>query len=190
MIDELARRAGTDPVAMRLDLLRDHPRDMAVLKLAAEKSGWGREPARSRGRGIAYHRSFDTRIAMVADVSVMDSNVKVERIVAAVDCGVAVNPDIVVAQVEGAIGFGLSAVLRNRITLKNGIVEQSNFDDYEPTRIREMPEVEVHLVSSTEHPTGIGEPGVPPLAPAIGNAIFAATGRRLRSLPLRLDTLG
>jgi len=112
--------------------------------------------------------------------------VKVNRIVAAVDCGTVVNPDLVVAQVEGAIGFGLSAALRNEITLNQGAVEQGNFDDYEPTRMREMPKVEVHLVSSHERPSGIGEPGVPPLAPSIGNAVFAATGKRLRSLPLRL----
>ena len=114
---------------------------------------------------------------------------KVERIVAAVDCGVAVNPDVVTAQVEGAIGFVLSAVLRNQVTLNKGMVEQKNFDDYEPTRMREMPKVEVHIVNSTERPSGIGEPGVPPTTPAIGNALFAATGKRLRSLPFGLKTL-
>jgi isoquinoline 1-oxidoreductase subunit beta len=119
---------------------------------------------------------------MVAEVSVTPKTVKVERVVAAVDCGVAVNPDVVITQVEGAIGFALSAVLRNRITLNDGMVQQGNFDDYEPTRMREMPKVEVHIVKSTEHPSGIGEPGVPPVAPSIGNAVFAATGKRLRSL--------
>jgi isoquinoline 1-oxidoreductase beta subunit len=127
---------------------------------------------------------------MVAEVSFTGAVVKVDRIVAAVDCGVAINPDVVAAQIEGAIGFALSAVLRNRVTLNKGLVEQSNFDDYEPTRIREMPKVEVHIVKSTEPPSGIGEPGVPPVAPAIGNAIFAATGKRFRSLPFGLETIG
>jgi isoquinoline 1-oxidoreductase beta subunit len=126
---------------------------------------------------------------MVAEVSVARSAVKVERIVAAVDCGVAVNPDVVKSQIEGAVGFALSACLRNQITLNKGVVEQSNFDDYEPTRLAEMPKVEVHIVNSQADPSGIGEPGVPPLAPAIGNAIFAATGKRLRSLPFDIKAL-
>jgi isoquinoline 1-oxidoreductase subunit beta len=124
---------------------------------------------------------------MVAEVSsapqTINQTIRVERIVAAVDCGVPINPDIITAQIEGAIGFALSSILRNPITLNKGVVEQTNFDDYEPTRMREMPKVEVHIVKSTERPSGIGEPGVPPIAPAIGNTIFAATGRRLRSLP-------
>ena len=140
------------------------------------------------GRGFAYHVSFGTRVAMAAEVTLKENLVKVDRIVAAVDCGIAVDPDQVIAQVEGAIGFALSAVLRNEITLKHGVVEQKNFDDYEPTRMREMPKVEVHLVSSQERPSGIGEPGVPPLAPSIGNAVFAAGGKRLRNLPLGLKT--
>ena len=124
-----------------------------------------------------------TRVAMVAEVLVDHGAITIDRIVAAVDCGVAINPDIVTAQIEGAIGFALSAALRNQVTLNKGVVEQSNFDDYEPARIPEMPKVEVYIMKSTAAPSGIGEPGVPPLAPAIGNAIFAATGKRLRSLP-------
>ena len=120
----------------------------------------------------------------MADVAADRGVIRVRRVVAAVDCGIAVNPDIVTAQIEGAIGFALSSVLRNRITLNKGQVEQSNFDDYEPTRIREMPKVEVHIVASAEPPSGIGEPGVPPVAPAIANALFAATGKRQRALPL------
>jgi isoquinoline 1-oxidoreductase beta subunit len=120
---------------------------------------------------------------MVAEVTATSRALKVDRIVAAVDCGIAVNPDIIAAQVEGAVGFALSSVLRNEITLTNGLVDQGNFHDYEPTRMSEMPKVEVHIVKSEAAPTGIGEPGVPPLAPAIGNAAFAATGKRLRSLP-------
>jgi isoquinoline 1-oxidoreductase subunit beta len=119
---------------------------------------------------------------MVAEVSTARTAIKVDRIVGAVDCGVAINPDIVIAQIEGAIGFALSSVFRNQVTLNKGVVEQSNFDDYEPTRLREMPKVEVHIVKSTANPSGIGEPGVSPIAPAIGNAIFAATGKRLRFL--------
>jgi isoquinoline 1-oxidoreductase beta subunit len=190
VIDELAHLAGRDPVDFRLNLLQQHPREAAVLRLAADRAGWGEPLPEGRGRGVALHYSFYTRVAMVAEVSVDRSAVKVDRVVAAVDCGVAVNPDIVAAQVEGAIGFALSSVLRNQVTLNKGVVEQSNFDDYEPTRMREMPAVEVHIVPSTEAPSGIGEPGVPPLAPAIGNAIFAVTGKRLRSLPFDLGAIG
>ena len=186
ILDELARAAGKDPVDFRLALLSQQPRSMAVIRLAAEKGGWGSSPAAGRSRGFAFHHSFDTRIAMVADVEAAPPMVRVERIVAAVDCGVPINPDIITAQLQGAIGFGLSMVLRNQITFNKGVVEQSNFDDYEPTRIREMPQVEVHIVKSNEHPSGMGEPGVPPIAPAIANAIFAATGKRMRSLPLGL----
>jgi isoquinoline 1-oxidoreductase beta subunit len=190
MIDELATLAGKDPLAFRTALLAHNARDVAVLHLVAEKSGWATPLAGAgRGRGIAFHHSFGTRVAMVADVTVAGETIKVDRIVAAVDVGVAVNPDIVTAQIEGAIGFALSAVLRNQITLDNGVVQQSNFDDYEPTRMREMPRVEVHIVPSDEPPSGIGEPGVPPLAPAIANAVAAATGKRLHSLPLGFTTL-
>lgn len=183
-IDELAHLAGKDPIDFRAALLSGKPRDLAVLNLAKERSGWGASLPEGRGRGVAYHVSFGTRICMVADVTVWPTRVKVDRIVAVVDCGVAINPDIVKAQVEGAIGFTLSSALRNQITLRDGEVEQSNFDDYEPTRMREMPQVDVHIVKSLERPSGIGEPGVAPVAPAIANAIFAATGKRLRSLPL------
>jgi isoquinoline 1-oxidoreductase beta subunit len=188
-LDELAHLVGKDPVQFRIDLLSQKPRDAAVVRLAAEKSGWGTPTPKGRGRGFAFHHSFNTHIAMVADVVTNGQTMKVERMVAAVDCGTVVNPDVVNAQVEGAIGFALSSVLRNQITFKNGSVEQRNFDDYEPTRMREMPKVEVHLVPSRERPTGIGEPGVPPVAPAIANAVFAATGKRWRSLPLGMKTL-
>lgn len=190
VVDELAGLAGKDPAAFRLDLLATQPRNAAVLRLATERAEWREAMPAGHGRGVACHQSFGTRVAMVAEVSFTGAVVKVDRIVAAVDCGVAINPDVVAAQIEGAIGFALSAVLRNRVTLNKGLVEQSNFDDYEPTRIREMPKVEVHIVKSTEPPSGIGEPGVPPVAPAIGNAIFAATGKRFRSLPFGLETIG
>lgn len=188
-MDELAVAAGRDPVAYRLALLGNAPREAAVLRLAAEKAGWGEALPQGRGRGVAVHRSFDTAVAMAAEVTAGREGLGVDRIVAAVDCGIAVNPDIVAAQVEGAVGFALSAVLRNRITLREGAVQETNFDAYEPTRIGEMPRVEVHILPSTADPTGIGEPGVPPLAPAIANAAAAATGRRLRSLPLDLTAL-
>jgi isoquinoline 1-oxidoreductase beta subunit len=184
MIDQLAQTASLDPVDFRLALLDGKPRDQAVVRLAAQRSGWGTPLTRGRGRGFAYHFSFGTRVAMAAEVT-LDGDVlaSVDRIVAAVDCGVAVNPDMVTAQIEGAIGFALSTVLRNQVTLDEGKVRLRNFDDYEPTRMREMPAVEVHIVQSEERPSGIGEPGIPPLAPAIANAVVAAGGRRHYAMP-------
>lgn len=188
MIDELAHAANVDPVAYRLSLLSQAPRLSGVLKLAAEKAGWSAKPQEpGRGLGVAVHESFGSYVAMVADVTAQEAAIRVNRIVAAVDVGVPVNPDVIRAQVEGAVGFALSAVLRNRITLKDGQVQEHNFDAYEPTRMSEMPKVEVHIVPSQVAPTGIGEPGVPVLGPAIANAVFAASGRRLRSLPLDLS---
>ncbi|HEY8566423.1 MAG TPA: molybdopterin cofactor-binding domain-containing protein [Beijerinckiaceae bacterium] len=188
-IDELAKAAGQDPVQFRMAHLDPASRSAGVLKLAAEKAGWGEMMPQGRGRGVAVHDSFGSYVAMVADVTVDGGEVKVDRVVAAVDCGIAVNPDVIAAQVEGAVGFALSSVLRNRITLQDGVVQEANFDAFEPTRMREMPKVEVHIVPSTVDPTGIGEPGVPTIAPAISNAVFAATGKRLRSLPLDLAAL-
>ncbi len=190
IIDQLARKAGKDPLGFRLGLLKDHPRHRAVLKLAAEKANYGEKLSQGRGRGIAVHKSFNTFVAMVADITVgSDASLKVNRVVAAVDCGVAINPDIIRAQIEGGIGYGLGAALRNKITLSNGVVEQTNFDGYEPLRISDMPQVEVHIVESQEAPTGVGEPGVPPIAPAVTNAIFEATGKHLFSLPWNLQGL-
>jgi len=189
MIDDLARAAGKDPVEFRLALLKDHPRHVGVLKLAAEKAGWG-QPLNGKGRGIAVHESFRSFVAQVAEVAVGDDgSLKVEKVVCAVDCGIAVNPDIIVAQMEGGIGYGLGAALRNKITMTTGAVDQSNFDDYAPLRITDMPKIEVHIVTSAETPTGVGEPGVPAIAPAISNAVFAATGKRLRSLPFSTTAL-
>ena len=185
VIDELAHAAGKDPVEYRLALLKDKPRHVAALKLAAEKSGWGEKLGKGRGRGVAVHESFNSVVAQVVDVTIKDDGgVKVDRVVAAVEVGTVINPDVVRAQVEGGVGFGLGAALRNAITLKDGVVQQGNFDAYKPLRISDMPHVEVHMVPSTEKPTGIGEPGVPPIAPALANAIFAATGKRVRDLPL------
>jgi isoquinoline 1-oxidoreductase beta subunit len=190
--DELASLAGKDPVAMRRDLLAKHPRHLAVLNLAAEKAGWSQPLAagkagEKRGRGIAVHESFGSVVAQVAEVTVdKDNKYRVDRVVCAVDCGVAVNPDNIRSQMEGGIGFGLSAALYGKITLKDGAVEQSNFHDYPILRINEMPAVEVHIVPSTAKPSGVGEPGVPPIAPAVANALAQATGKRLRALPLTL----
>jgi isoquinoline 1-oxidoreductase beta subunit len=186
-IDELAAAAGKDPYEFRRTLIQ-HPRLKGVLELAAAKAGWGTPLAPKngvrRGRGIAVHASFKSFVAEVAEVSVRpDGSFSVDRVVCAVDCGIAVNPDQVRAQMEGGIGFGLSAALHSAITLKEGRVEQSNFHDYPLLRISQMPQVEVHIVPSQAAPTGVGEPGVPPLAPAVANALFAATGKRLRKLP-------
>ncbi len=179
MVDVLAEAAGKDPVEFRLALLEGHPRHTAVLRLAAEKAGWGESLPAGRGRGVALHASFGSYLAMVADVTAnADGAIQVDRVVAAVDCGVAVNPDVIRAQVEGGIGYGLGAALRNEITLTDGVVDQRHFDGYEPLRISDMPAVEVHIVASGEPPTGIGEPGVAPIAPAVTNAIFKATGKR------------
>jgi isoquinoline 1-oxidoreductase subunit beta len=188
-VDELAEAAGKDPLAFRLEHLPEGHRLRGVLELAAAKAAWGNPLPSGRGRGIACHTSFGSHVAEVAEASLDGGRVRVHRVVAAVDVGVAVNPDSVEHQVEGAIAYGLSAALRGEITIANGAVEQGNFDDYEPLRMNEMPLVEVHIVPSHERPGGIGEPGLPPLAPAVANAIFAATGRRLRKLPFRVTGL-
>jgi isoquinoline 1-oxidoreductase beta subunit len=183
-IDELARAAGKDPVAFRRGLLRDHPRHLGVLNLAAEKAGWGAPLPEGRFRGVAVHESFNTYVAQVAEISLTpEGGIKVERVVCAVDCGIAINPDIIRAQMEGGIGFGLGAVLKGEITLDGGRVEQANFDTYQVLTIEEMPTVEVHIVPSTASPTGVGEPGVPPIGPAVANAVQAATGKPMRALP-------
>jgi isoquinoline 1-oxidoreductase beta subunit len=161
-----------------------------VLKLAAEKAGWSKPPAKGIGRGIAVHESFGSYVAQVAEVSVeKDGHVRVHRVVCAVDCGQVVNPDTVNAQMEGGIVYGLTAALYGEITLKEGRVEQQNFYDYKMLRMNEMPKVEVYIVPSTEKHGGVGEPGTPPIAPAVVNAIFAATGKRIRSLPIRREEL-
>ncbi|MBB3014092.1 isoquinoline 1-oxidoreductase beta subunit [Cupriavidus alkaliphilus] len=194
-IDELAHAAGKDPVAWRLAMLEKHPRHAAVLKLASEKAGWGQAlragaPDERRGRGIAVHEAFNSVVAEVAEVTVKpDGSYRVDRVVCAVDCGIAVNPDVIRAQAEGGIGYALSAAMHGAITLRDGKVDQSNFHDYVPVRINEMPSVEVHIVPSQANPTGIGEPPVPPLAPALANALAAATGKRIRKLPIETDLL-
>lgn len=184
-IDELAHAAGKDPVEYRLAMLDGHPKVAQVLKMAADKAGWSTPLPQGKGRGIAVVESFGSIVAEVAEVTVKpDGGVKVDRVVCVVECGIAVNPDVVKAQMEGGIGYGLGAMLRDAITFTDGHVDQSNFDTYRPLRFTDMPVIEVHIMPSNDHPTGVGEPGVPPLAAAVANAIFAASGKRIRTLPL------
>ncbi len=189
-IDELAHAAKKDPFEFRKALLAKNPRHLGVLTLAAEKSGWGRPLPNGVGRGIAVHESFGSYAAQVAEVSVnKKGEIRVHRVVCAVDCGRTVNPGTINAQMESAIVFGLSAALHGAITLKDGKVEQSNFHDYPILRLNEMPKVEVHIVKSREKPGGVGEPGVPPIAPAVANALFNVSGVRLRQLPMKPETV-
>jgi len=184
-MDELAATANKDPVDFRRALLQNSPRAKAVLELAAEKSGWGQKLPPGSGRGVSVQFVFGSYMSQVAEVAVAkDGGVRVQRVVCAVDCGMVVNPDTVKAQIEGGIIFGITAALYGQITLKNGRVEQSNFDNYRMLRINEVPVVEVHIINSTEAPGGIGEPGTAAVSPAVANAIFAATGKRIRKLPV------
>lgn len=200
-VDELAHSAGVDPYEFRLralgdqrlvkNALEEHGRPLdtarfkAVLQLAAEKSNWGQPLGKGEGRGIAAHYSFSTYVANVAEVSVQNGQVKVKRIVSAVDVGIPVNPDGIRAQVESAIVYGLTAALKSQITIDKGQAVQSNFNQFTTLSMKETPIIEVHIVPSNAAPTGIGEPGLPPTAPALTNAIFAATGKRVRRLPLQ-----
>jgi isoquinoline 1-oxidoreductase subunit beta len=188
-IDEIAHAAGKDPFAFRQAMLEHHPRHRAVLELAAKAAGWGDPLPKGKGRGIAVAEAFGSYVAQVAEVTVApNGDIKVDRVVCAVDCGTPINPDVIAAQMEGGIGFGLGAALYGAITLKDGKVEQTNFDGYQVLRIDEMPKVEVHIVPSPEAPTGVGEPGVAPIGPAVANAVFAATGKRLRILPFSVGS--
>ncbi|MBS1151094.1 MAG: aerobic-type carbon monoxide dehydrogenase, large subunit CoxL/CutL-like protein, partial [Myxococcaceae bacterium] len=185
-VDELAHAAGKDPFEFRRGLLAKRDRHRGVLELAAKKAGWGAPLPLGVFRGIAQHFSFGSYAAAVAEVAVADGAIQVLRLVMAIDCGLAINPEIVKAQLESSAIYGLSAALRHEITLQRGRVTQTNFHDFPLIRINEAPKIEAHLVPSEVDPTGAGEPGVPVIAPAVANAIFAATGKRLRSLPLRL----
>jgi len=189
MLDELAQAAGKDPVAFRLAHLEKHPKHAAVLRLVAEKAGWDRpfSKGKGRGRGVALHESFGTVVAQVAEVTVSGDTVTVDRVVCALDCGTAVNPDVIKAQMQSGIGYGLAAALHGKITLTDGHVDQTNFHQYTVLRINEMPRaIEVYTVPSTNPPSGVGEPGLPPIAPAVANAVRAATGIKLRKLPFDL----
>jgi isoquinoline 1-oxidoreductase beta subunit len=183
-VDELAAAAGADPLEFRLRLLASSPRHRGVLELAAEKGRWAAPLTAGEGRGIAVYRSFGSWVAQVAEVAVSpEGAIRVGRVVCAIDCGTVVHPDTVVAQVEGAVVFGLSAALKEGVRIEGGRVVQSNFEDYPIVTLAETPEIEVHIVSSRAPPGGVGEPAVPPVAAAVGNALFRATGVRVRRLP-------
>jgi len=189
-IDELAHLAGKDPYEYRRALLGKSPRHKAVLELAATRANWGAPLPTGHTRGIAVAFSYGSYVAHVAEVSVArDGAVRTHRLVAAIDAGLAVNPENVKAQMEGGAVYALTAALYGRITIDRGRVQQSNFHDYPMLRINEMPVVEVHILDSGEAPGGLGEPGVPTVAPAVCNAIYAATGRRIRTLPINRDEL-
>jgi isoquinoline 1-oxidoreductase beta subunit len=183
MIDELAHQAGKDPVNYRRGLLSG-TRQLNALNLAAEKSGWGKNLAEERFQGVAVHESFRSSVAMVTEVSIEQGKVKIHKVVCAIDCGLAVNPDGVISQMEGGIIFGLSAALYGEITLDKGQVQQGNFHDYKMLRINEAPAIEVYIVESSEQMGGAGEPCIPPVAPSLTNALFSATGKRIRNLPI------
>jgi isoquinoline 1-oxidoreductase beta subunit len=189
-VDELAAAAKQDPIAYRRALLDKSPRAKAVLDLAAEKAGWGQPLPGGSGRGVSLQLAFATYMAQVAEVEVSkDGAVRVRRVVCAVDCGTAVNPDTIRAQIEGGIIFGITAALYGEITVKDGRVEQTNFDTYQMLRMNEAPAIEVHIVQSSEPPGGMGETGTSAIPAAVTNAIFAATGKRLRKLPIDSSAL-
>jgi len=183
-MDEVAAAAGRDPLQVRLELLQDHTRQANALRLAAEKAGWGKPLRTGHAHGISVTETFGTVVAQVAEVSFEKGNLKVHRVVCAVDCGIVVSPDQVRAQMEGGIGFGLGAALKSQITLEKGAVVQGNYGDYDVLRLHEMPRVEVHIVKSDALPTGAGEPGVPGAGPAVANALYALTRKQLRKLPI------
>ncbi len=187
MMDEVAHAVQQDPVAYRLAHTKNNPNLNGALKLVAEKSNWGKNLPSNHFHGVAAHNSFMSSVAQVAQVSVEGNQIKIHKITCVVDCGFVVNPDIVKAQMKSGIIFALTAALYGEITLKDGAVQQSNFHDYAIMRMNETPEIDVHIVQSDAAPTGVGEPGVPPVAAAVANAVFAATGKRLRSLPLKLS---
>jgi isoquinoline 1-oxidoreductase beta subunit len=187
-IDELALAASRNPLDFRLALLAGKPRHIRVLELVAERSGWGKAP-KGRYQGLAFMEGYTAHIAQVAEVSVENGQLKVHKVTCVIDCGQVVNPRIVTSQLESGIIFGLSAVLWGDVTLKNGRAQEQNFHEYRVLRLHETPEIDIHLVPSDAAPGGIGETGVPPVAPAVCNAIFAATGKRVRSLPISAHRL-
>jgi isoquinoline 1-oxidoreductase beta subunit len=185
-LDELAAAGGKDPVEVRRRLLADSPRLLAVLNLVAENANWGK-PASGRYQGVALVNNLGSFTAEVAEVSLEGGKVKVHRVVCAIDCGQVVNPAILKQQVEGGIAYGLTAALKGAITIDRGRAQQGNFNTYDMLRIGEMPKIDVHIMPSSEAPGGVGEASVPPIAPAIANAIFAATRRPVRKLPIKVS---
>ena len=188
-VDELAQSSGKDPVEFRRKLLAKSPRLLGVLELAAAKANWGQPLPPGRHRGVAVVNNIGSFTAQVVEVSLNKGKVKVNRVVCAVDCGQVINPAIVEQQIRSAVVYGLTAALKGNITIDQGRVQQGNFNNYDMLRIDEAPAVEVYIVPSNEKPGGIGEAGVPPIAPAVCNAIFAATGKRIRKLPIRAEEL-
>jgi isoquinoline 1-oxidoreductase beta subunit len=182
-LDEVARATKQDPVELRRSLLEKHPRHLAVLNLAAEKAGWGSPLPAGTARGVALHECFNSVVAEIVEVSKKGDSYKVDKVVCAVDCGIAVNPNVIAMQIESGVVYGLAAAISGEITLKDGVVQQSNFHDYQVLRINQMPKVEVHIVPSANKPTGVGEPGTPPIAPAVANALALLTGKTVRDLP-------
>jgi isoquinoline 1-oxidoreductase beta subunit len=185
-LDELAAAGKVDPVTLRRALLVNSPRHLAAMELAVSKSDWGKPMPKGSGRGIAVHAMTGSYVAQIAEVTVANNVIRVNKVVCAVDCGVVINPDTMAAQMEGGIVYGLTCALKNEITITGGKIDQDNFNSYPLLRISEAPRVEVYAVPSNEAPGGVGEPGVPPIAAAVANAVFAATGQRLRKLPFRL----
>jgi isoquinoline 1-oxidoreductase beta subunit len=188
-MDELAEAAGKDPLQFRLELLPKSSRERNVLTLLAEKAGWETFNSGPYYQGLSFHKSFGTYVAQVARVTVKDNTIKVGEIHCAVDCGTVINPSIVDAQISGAIIYGLSAALKSKITVSNGRIDQSNFDDFDVLRMDETPKIHVHLIESDAAPSGVGEPGLPPAAPAVANAVYAATGKRIRRLPITIQDI-
>jgi len=182
-LDDIARATKQDPVELRRKLLAKHPRHLAVLDAAAQRSGWGKPLPAGTARGIALHESFNTVVAEVVEVSKTATGFKVDKVYCVVDCGIAVNPNIVEMQMESAIAYGLGAAISGEVTLKDGYVQQSNFHDYQVLRMNQMPQVEVHILPSTNNPTGVGEPGTPPIGPAVANALAVLTGKAQHTLP-------
>jgi len=184
-MDELAHAAGADPMQFRINNAPQSSRQRTVLERLRQEASWG-NVLDGRHQGVAIFKAFDTYVGQVAEVSVEGSHIRVHKVTCVVDCGQVVNPDIVRAQMQSGVIFGLTAALHGEINFHRGQVRQSNFHDYRMLRLADSPEVEVHIIESSERPTGVGEPGTPPIAPAVANAVFSATGRRLRSLPLKL----
>jgi CO/xanthine dehydrogenase Mo-binding subunit len=185
MLDELAHAAKQDPYAFRAAHLAEGSRERRVLDAVAKLAGWGGPVPAGHARGIARHTAFGTEVAEVAEVTLAGGRIRVTRVWAAVDCGIAVNPDLVKAQIEGAIVFGLSAALDQEITMIDGVVQQTNYDTFPPLRLHECPQIEVAILDSAADPSGVGEPGLPPIGPAVASAVFALTGVRLRRMPLQ-----
>ena len=191
-VDEVAHASGRSPLKLRLDWLKQHPRHAHVLQEAAQRSAWQAEPFRAadgstRAKGLAMHESFGSIVAQVAEVSIQANTLRVHKVWCVIDAGTVIHPDLVAQQMESAVAFGLSAALHGEVRIEKGRVQHTNFHDQPVLRLNEMPEVETHIVPSQQTPEGVGEPGTPPLAPAVANAVFALTGQRLRQLPLRLN---